>query len=64
LPVSDAVLFGIRVHNYLLREVATNPAIAATLAEAVRALPEELLYYKSILTFRSALLAWLDQKSA
>jgi hypothetical protein len=59
LPVSDAVLFGIRVHVYPLRRVIDDPARATTLAEAVRALPHDIQHYKSLLPFREALLAWL-----
>jgi hypothetical protein len=59
LPQSDAVLFGIRVHVYPLARVITTPALAARLAEAVRALPTEMSRYKSLGTFKDALLAWL-----
>jgi dimethylamine monooxygenase subunit A len=61
LPVSGAVLFGIRVHVYKLAKVVTRPAIAAALASAVRALPEEMAHYKSLPMFQAALLAWLDR---
>ena len=60
LPASDAILFGIRVHNYRLEQVIANRTHAAALAEAVRALPREILHYKSMLPFHTALLAWLD----
>ena len=60
LPSTDAVLFGIRVHVYPLRQVIDQPERAADLAAAVRALPEELRHYKSLLPFQAALLAWLD----
>lgn len=63
LPLSDAVLFGIRVHNYALDRIARDAAIAGNLADAVRALPNEVLHYKSFLPFRSALLAWLDARA-
>ena len=33
------------------------------LADAVRALPEEILHYKSVPPFRAALLAWLDERA-
>mgnify|MGYP006173358643 CR=1 FL=1 len=35
-------------------------ARAAALAEAVRALPEEIVHYKSLRPLRPSLLAWLD----
>jgi hypothetical protein len=60
LPVSGAVLFGIRVHVYPLARVIDGPERAAALAEAVRALPVEVQHYKSLLPFRTALLGWLD----
>jgi dimethylamine monooxygenase subunit A len=64
LPRTDAVLFGIRVHSYPLATAITKPAVAAQLAEAVRALPEETRHYKSLKAFGPALLAWLDARAA
>jgi len=61
LPVSGAVLFGIRVHVYPLAKAVTSPTIAAGLATAVRALPEAMAHYKSLPMFQAALLAWLDR---
>jgi dimethylamine monooxygenase subunit A len=61
LPVSGAVLFGIRVHVYPLARAVTSPEAAAILAEAVRALPVEMAHYKSLPMFQEALLAWLDR---
>ncbi len=60
LPMSEAVLFGIRVHVYPLERVIDQPARAAALAAAVRALPVEVQRYKSLLPFRAAVLGWLD----
>jgi dimethylamine monooxygenase subunit A len=60
LPRSDAVLFGIRVHVYKLARVIDTPALAGRLAAAVRALPAEINRYKSLGTFREAVLGWLD----
>nr|WP_294548425.1 DUF3445 domain-containing protein [uncultured Rhodopila sp.] len=62
LPRTGAVLFGIRVHVYPVERVIDRPQKAAALAEAVRALPEEMLHYKSMRPFREALLAWLDAR--
>lgn len=56
LPETGAILFGIRVHVYPLRRVA-SPRLAAT----VRALPDAIARYKSLPTIRTALLTWLDQ---
>jgi hypothetical protein len=63
LPQSGAILFGIRVHSYLLAHAITTPAAASRLAEAVRALPEETVHYKSLRAFGPALLSWLDARS-
>ena len=62
LPRSETVLFGIRVHVYGLARVIGTPALAARLAEAIRALPQEINRYKSLGTFRAAVLGWLDAK--
>jgi hypothetical protein len=63
LPASEAVLFGIRVHCYELGRAIDRPSRAAELAEAVRALPADIVHYKSLLPFRDALLGWLDHQS-
>lgn len=63
LPRSGAVLFGIRVHVYPLAYAIADGATAARLAEAVRALPEATLHYKSLLPIRDALLQWLDART-
>ena len=63
LPLSGAVLFGIRVHVYPLTRLVAGPRDAERIASAVRALPEEIAQYKSLPPFRSALLAWLDDQT-
>jgi dimethylamine monooxygenase subunit A len=63
MPRTSAILFGIRVHSYPLASAITTPAAAARLAEAVRALPEATVHYKSLRSFGPALLAWLDARS-
>jgi dimethylamine monooxygenase subunit A len=60
LPDSGAILFGIRVHVYPLDRIIDGPERAAALASAVRALPADILHYKSVLPFRDALLQWLE----
>jgi hypothetical protein len=62
LPRSDAVLFGIRVHVYGLARAIGTPALAARLAEAIGMLPPELSRYKSLGTFREAVLGWLASR--
>ena len=64
MPISQAVLFGIRVHVYPLDQVIDGPHSAAALADAVRALPPEVQHYKSLLPFRHVVLGWLDEKAA
>jgi hypothetical protein len=59
LPATGAVLFGIRVHVYPLERVIDRAERAAGLAAALRALPEEMQHYKSLLPFREAVLGWL-----
>ena len=63
LPVSGAVLFGIRVHVYPLSRVIATPSLAARLACAVRALPTAMAQYKSLPMFQDALLAWLERRA-
>ena len=59
LPVSGAILFGIRVHVYPLWRFAAS---AARVAAAVRALPEAIARYKSLPSIQAPLLAWLDRQ--
>ncbi|MDE2581219.1 MAG: DUF3445 domain-containing protein [Rhodospirillales bacterium] len=63
LPTSGGVLFGIRVHVYPLARIAAAAEVAARLAAAVRALPEETVRYKSLAPFRAALLDYLDRQA-
>ncbi len=60
---SGTVLFGIRTHIRPLRDIAATAGVARTLAGAVRALPPEVLRYKSLAPFREALLAYLDRRA-
>lgn len=63
LPISRAILFGIRVHVYPLDRVIDRPAGAATLAATVTGLPAEIQMYKSLTRFRDSLLGWLEAES-
>lgn len=60
LPESGFVLFTIRVHSYPITRAVADGGTASRLAEAVKALPPSMAVYKSVPTFRDALLAWLD----
>jgi hypothetical protein len=64
LPTDGAVLFTIRVHVYPLARIVERAEIAARLADAVRALPQETSHYKSLPRFRAALLDYLDRRAA
>jgi hypothetical protein len=64
LPSSGAVLFGIRVHVYPLDRVIDGRDRAASLAQAVLALPAEIQHYKSLVPFRQPLLEWLEDATA
>ncbi len=63
LPRTGAILFGIRVHVYPLKDAITTQDTAARLAEAIRALPESTSLYKSLPSIRAALLDWLDRRA-
>lgn len=63
LPASGAICFGIRVYQNPLSDIEGEPGLAARLAAAVRQLPEEVLFYKSIKVFQAPLLAYLDRIS-
>jgi hypothetical protein len=56
LPISQAVVFGIRVHVTPLHRVMANEAEKARLIEALQALPPEMATYKSTGRFIAALL--------
>jgi dimethylamine monooxygenase subunit A len=60
LPESGAIVFGIRTHVTPLAEIAALPGEAARLAAAVRGVPPEMERYKSLMPYRTALLAYLD----
>jgi hypothetical protein len=64
MPITDAVLFGIRVHVYPLDRVIDGPERANELASAINALPDDIQHYKSLLPFREALLGWLTGPNA
>lgn len=61
LPRTQDVLFTIRVHIRPLHQLQSYPERAATLASAIRGMPEPLRLYKSLPPFLEAVLAWLDR---
>jgi hypothetical protein len=61
LPRTQDVLFTIRVHIRPLQQLLAYPDRAATLASAIRGMPEPLRLYKSLPPFLDAVLAWLDR---
>lgn len=63
LPLTQAIVFGIRVHVYSLNQAIDRPERAAALKLAVRTMPLEVQRYKNILPFRQALMAWLERKA-
>lgn len=62
VPVSDAILFTIRVHQSPLRALAEDGAQARSLAGAMRSMPPELQVYKSLPAVRDAALAYLEAR--
>jgi hypothetical protein len=60
LAASAAVVFTIRTHITRLDRAVATPAAAADLAQALRAMPLDMLRYKQIEPFVMDLLAWLD----
>ena len=61
MPTSRGVLFTIRTYRYPLSQITAIPNAAASLLEAVQTLPVAMQKYKSLLTFKSALLDYLKQ---
>jgi len=56
LPISEAVVFGIRIHVTRLDRVAIDAREAARLSAAIQALPPDMAHYKSTGRFSEALL--------
>ena len=61
LPLSGAVVFGIRIHVTPLDRVAGDPGEAARLSAAIQALPADMVHYKSTGRFSAALLEALGR---
>lgn len=60
LPATGATVFTIRTYLRPLGKLATQPAAAARLAAALRAMPADTFGYKSLPVFADAALEWLD----
>jgi dimethylamine monooxygenase subunit A len=63
LPETDAVLFGIRIHQRPLGAFVARPDVVARLAAAVRELPPDVASYKSITGLAPQVLDWIDTLS-
>lgn len=61
MPASKGVLFTIRTYRYPLAQITAISGAAASLLEAIHALPIAMQKYKSLLTFKAALLDHLEQ---
>lgn len=61
LPSTQDVLFTIRVHVRPLQQLEAHPERAATLASALRNMPEPTRLYKSLSPFLEAVLEWLKR---
>lgn len=64
LPATGAVVFGIRVHQRPLVEVAADPGELAALGRAVGALPPDTLAYKGLTDVADDLLEWIARRAA
>lgn len=64
LPRTGAVVFGIRTFQQPLVALAGRPVEAAGLLGAVRQLPDDMVRYKSLTTYRVWIEAWLARCSA
>ncbi|KAF9259103.1 hypothetical protein L218DRAFT_1004180 [Marasmius fiardii PR-910] len=61
LPLSGAVVFGIRTYLVPVVELVKEPGVPARLASAVRSWPEELRRYKGSKRFEPVLLEYLNR---
>lgn len=64
LPDSESVVFTVRIHQALLRDVVTTGERAADLLAATTAMPEPMKRYKSLPGFEAALHRWLEARTA
>jgi hypothetical protein len=59
LPNSGGILFGIRIVNRSLAEVAASPAARAGFSRALETMPDEMAHYKNVATARERILQLL-----
>lgn len=64
LPGSESIVFTVRIHQAMLKDVANTPARAADLLSATREMTEDMKRYKSIPGFEKALTEWLEEQAA
>jgi hypothetical protein len=62
LPETKAIVFGIRIYQTTLADVASDPVRASRLLEAIRTMAPEMYQYKSFAVFRTPLEAYLTAR--
>ena len=62
LPETEAVVFGIRILQSRLADIASDPARAARLLESIRTMAPEMYTYKSFAVFRRPLETYLTAR--
>ena len=55
LPVSDAIIFGIRIASYRWLDVTSHPAVGPGIIKQLRSMSAEIAAYKSVSGFLAAL---------
>jgi dimethylamine monooxygenase subunit A len=64
LPRSDGLLFGIHTYNSSVAEEAADPSRARSILNVVRGAPRDVKDYKAITPIESALVGFLEARSA
>jgi hypothetical protein len=63
LPVSNCILFGIHTYQNILEDEAADGERASNMLNVLRTTPREMLNYKAIAPFETALLNYLESRS-